>query len=59
MVLRRPRRAIPLALLALLILSGAAFALIGQEARRELLGQEQSCPPGYLSEEQLELRERR
>ena len=31
---------------------------MGGEARRELLGQE-ACPPGYLGQEQLELRERR
>jgi photosystem II stability/assembly factor-like uncharacterized protein len=59
MPLRLSRRALALALLALSIAAGAAYVLLGEEARRELLGQEVDCPPGYLSEEQLELRERR
>ena len=54
-----PLRRVLLALFSLLLVAGAAFALMGGEARRELLGQEVSCPPGYLGEEQLELRERR
>ena len=54
-----PFRRVLLALFSLLLVAGAAFALMGGEARRELLGQEAKCPPGYLGAEQLELRERR
>ena len=54
-----PFRRVLIALFALFVVAGAVFALMGGEARRELLGQELECPPGYLSPEQLELRERR
>jgi photosystem II stability/assembly factor-like uncharacterized protein len=54
-----PLRRVLLALFSLLLVAGAVLALMGGEARRELLGQEAGCPPGYLSGEQLELRERR
>src|SRR5690349_1048540 len=52
-------RTISLSLLALLLLAGGAFALVGGEAKRELLGQEEACPPGYVSGEAKEREERR
>src|SRR4051794_16281825 len=52
-------RTVALSLLALLLLACGAFALVGGEAKRELLGQAESCPPGYVSGEAKEREERR
>ena len=56
---RHAFRRVLLALLSLLIVAGAAFALIGGEAGASCWARRRVCPPGYLGEKQLELRERR
>jgi hypothetical protein len=52
-------RTVLISMFALLLLAGGAFALAGDEARRELLGMHVSCPPGYRTAEQVEAQERR